>query len=112
ELEKESGITVARGTMDHKSLFDALGDKGVPKSEVYRIIKSLDGIRSFEKSHKKDRFAVALAGKKVKAFEYEVSPSEIYQAREGDGGLLTGAKLDMKIADDEYTSAFYVGSDV
>ncbi len=112
ELEKEPGVTVSRGTMDRKSLFDVLGDKGVPKSEVYRIIKSLDGIRAFDKSRKKDRFAVALAGKKVKAFEYEVSPSEVYQAREGDGGLLAGAKLDMKVAEEEYAGSFYVGGDV
>ena len=69
-------------------------------------------MRKFEKSRKKDRFAVALAGKKVKAFEYEVSPSEVYQAREGDGGLLTGSKLDMKVAEEEFSSSFYVGSDV
>ncbi len=112
ELEKEPGITALRGTMDRKSLFEVLGDKGVAKSEVYRIVKALDGIRKLDKSHRKDRFAVALAGKKVKAFEYEVSPSEIYQAREGDGGLLTGAKLDMKLAEEEYTGAFYVGGDV
>jgi murein DD-endopeptidase MepM/ murein hydrolase activator NlpD len=112
ELEKEPGITVERGTMDRKSLFDVLGDKGVARSDVYRIIKSLDGIRAFDKSRKKDRFAIALAGKKVKAFEYEVTPGEVYQAREGDGGLLTGSKLDMKLAEEEYASSFYVGSDL
>jgi murein DD-endopeptidase MepM/ murein hydrolase activator NlpD len=112
ELEKEPGVTIERGTMDRKTLFEALGDKGVSKAEVYRVIKSLDGIRKFEKSRKKDRFAVALVAKKVKAFEYEVSPSEVYQAREGDGGLLTGAKLDMKVAEEEYTGSFYVGADL
>ena len=112
ELEKEPGVTVERGTMDRKSLFDALGEKGVPKAEVYRIVKALDGVRKFEKSRKKDRFAVALAGKKVKAFEYEVTPSEVYQAREGDGGLLAGTRLDMKVADEEYSGSFYVGADV
>jgi len=112
ELEKDPGITVVRGTMDRKSLFDALGEKGVPKSEVYRIGKALEGVRKFEKSRKKDRFAVALADKKVKAFEYEVSPGEVYQAREGDGGLLTGSRLDMKLAEEEFSGAFYVASDV
>jgi murein DD-endopeptidase MepM/ murein hydrolase activator NlpD len=114
ELEKEPGIVVERGQMEKKSLFDALGEKGVPKSEVYRIIKSLDGVRKFDKSKKKDRFAVAFekGSKKVKAFEYETSPSEIWQARAGDGGLLTGAKLDMKVGEEEYSGAFYVSSDV
>ncbi len=112
ELEKDPGITVARGTMDCKSIFDVLGDKGVPRSEVYRIEKALDGIRKFDKSRKKDRYAVALAGKKVKAFEYEVTPGEVYQAREGDGGLLTGSRLDMKLAEEEFSGSFYVAGDV
>jgi hypothetical protein len=112
ELEKEPGVTIDRGTMDRRSLFDILGDKGMPKSEAYRVIKSLDGIHSFDKSRKRDRFFVAHTGKRVKAFEYEVSPSEIYQSREGDGGLLSGSKLDMKVAEEEYAGSFYVGSDV
>jgi murein DD-endopeptidase MepM/ murein hydrolase activator NlpD len=114
ELEKEPGVVVERGTMDKKSLFDALGEKGVPKSEVYRIIKSLDGVRKFDKPKKKDRFAVAFekAGKKVKAFEYETSPSDIWQARASEAGLLTGVKLDLKLGEEEYAGAFYVSSDV
>jgi murein DD-endopeptidase MepM/ murein hydrolase activator NlpD len=114
ELEKEPGVVIERGTMDKKSLFDALGEKGVPKSEIYRIIKALDGVRKFDKSKKKDRFAVAFekASKKVRAFEYETTPSDIWQARAGDSGLLTGQKLDMKVAEEEYSGSFYVGSDL
>lgn len=114
ELEKTPGVTVTRGEMERRSLFDVLGDKGVPKSEVYRLIKALDGTKKFDKPHRRDRFAVAFdrSAKKVKAFEYEVTPSEIYQAREGDNGLLTGVKLDMKLAEEELTGAFYVGSDL
>ena len=114
ELEKEPGITVERGQMEKKSLFDALGDKGVPRAEVYRIIKSLDGVRKFDKPKRKDRFAVAFdrAAKKVRAFEYETSPSDVWQARASDAGLLTGAKLDMKVAEEELTGAFYVSQDV
>jgi murein DD-endopeptidase MepM/ murein hydrolase activator NlpD len=48
----------------------------------------------------------------VKAFEYEVSPTEIYQAREGSDGLLVGSKLDLKIAAEEITGSFYIGSDI
>lgn len=114
ELEKDPSVAVERGTMDKKSLFDALGEKGVPKSEVYRIIKSLDGVRKFDKTKKKDRFAVAFerSSKRVKAFEYATSASDIWQAREGDNGLLTGQKLDMKLGEEEYSGAFYVSNDV
>jgi len=114
ELEKDASVAVERGKMDKKSLFEALGDKGVPKSEVYRIIKSLDGVRKFDRVRRKDKFAVAFerGSKRVKAFEYETSPSDVWQARTGDNGLLTGQKLDMKIGEEEYAGAFYVSSDV
>jgi murein DD-endopeptidase MepM/ murein hydrolase activator NlpD len=114
ELEKDPTVRVERGEMEKKSLFDVLEDKNVQRAEVYRILKSLDGIRKFDKSRRHDRYAVAVdrGTKKVKAFEYEVSPSEVYQAREGDGGLLTGSKLDMKVADEEFAGAFYVGKDI
>ena len=100
--------------MDRRSFVDALADKNVPKAQAYRIMKAFEGLRKFDKSAKKDKFAVAMerSSKKVKAFEYEVSPSEIYQAREGNDGLLQGGKLDLKIADAEISAAFYVGSDV
>ncbi len=115
ELEKDSAIAVTSGTMDRKSLLEVLGDKGVPKAQVYRIMKAFDGVRKFEKSGKKERFTVAVekASKRVKAFEYEVTPGEIWQSREGADGLLTaGAKLDMKIAEGEVQGAFYVGGDL
>lgn len=114
ELEKEAGVAVERGQMEKKSLLEALGEKGVPKSEVYRIIKALDGVRKFDKTKKKDKFAVAFdrASKKVRAFEFQTSPSDIWQARADDNGLLTGVKLDMKLGEEEFASAFYIGADV
>ena len=115
ELEKDSSIGLISGTMDRKSLLEILGDKGVPKAQVYRIMKAFDGVRKFEKSGRKERFSVAIekSSKRVKAFEYEVTPGEIWQSREGADGLLsTGAKLDMKIAEDETQGSFYVASDL
>jgi murein DD-endopeptidase MepM/ murein hydrolase activator NlpD len=115
ELEKDSSIGIETGTMDRKSLLEVLGDKGVPKAQVYRIMKAFDGVRKFEKSGRKERFTVAIekSSKRVKAFEYEVTPGEIWQSREGQDGLLSpGAKLDMKIAEGEIQGAFYVGGDL
>jgi murein DD-endopeptidase MepM/ murein hydrolase activator NlpD len=114
ELEKDASVTIASAAMDRRSFIVALGEKNVPKAEVYRILKAFDGVRAFDKSGRKDRFSVAMnrTTKHVVAFEYEVDPSEVYQAREGDGGLLTGTKLDMKIAEAEVTAAFYVGKDL
>jgi murein DD-endopeptidase MepM/ murein hydrolase activator NlpD len=113
-LEKDPSVVISTGLMDHKSLLDALSDKGVPKAQVYRVMKAFEGERKFDKSSKKDRFTVALerSTKKVRAFEYEVGPSEVWQAREDKDGLLQGQKLDLKIAEAEVVSAFYVVKDV
>jgi murein DD-endopeptidase MepM/ murein hydrolase activator NlpD len=114
EMEKEPGITLVSGVMAKLSFIDALDEKKVPKAQAYRIMKAFEAVRKFDRAGKKDRFTVAIerSSQRVKAFEYEVGPSEIYQARENAQGLLAGAKLDMKIAEAEYAGAFYVQKDV
>jgi murein DD-endopeptidase MepM/ murein hydrolase activator NlpD len=114
ELEKDPTVTLASAAMERRSFIDALADKGVPKSQAYRIMKAFDGLRKFDKTGRKDRFTVAMdrASQRVRAFEYEITSTEIYQAREGNDGLLLGARLDMKVAENEVTGAFYVGSDL
>src|SRR5690606_10693538 len=79
-----------------------------------RIIKAFQGVRSFDRSGRNDRFTVALerGTNKIKAFEYEVSPLEIYQARTGDDGLLRAERLDMKVSEQEIAEAFVVGPNV
>jgi murein DD-endopeptidase MepM/ murein hydrolase activator NlpD len=113
-IEKDASMTVVSGVMERMSFVDALTEKKIALPQIYRIMKAFDGVRKFDKSARKDRFTVAVdrAAKRVKAFEYEVSPSEIYQAREGDDGLLTGSKLDLKIASAEIDASFSVGSDL
>lgn len=114
ELERDPTVAISSGVMEKRSFLEALAEKGVPKAQSYRIMKALDGLKKFDKTGKKDRFIVAIdrAAQKVKAFEYEVSPTEVYQAREGADGLLTGARLDMKIAESEFAGSFYVGKDL
>jgi murein DD-endopeptidase MepM/ murein hydrolase activator NlpD len=114
ELAKDPSIEIHSGAVGGRSFIDALGEKGVPKAQAYRIMKAFEGTRKFDKCGKKDKFHVALerATKRVRAFEYEVSALDVFQAREDQGGILAGTKLDMKVAESEVVSAFYVGSDV
>ncbi|HTN87605.1 MAG TPA: peptidoglycan DD-metalloendopeptidase family protein [Sorangium sp.] len=114
ELAKDPSVLMASDVMDRRSFITALADKGVPKAQVYRIMKAFDGLRKFDKCGRKDRFTVAMdrSTRRVRAFEYEISSSEIYQAREDAAGLLSGTTLDMKIAEEEVVAAFYVGKDL
>jgi len=114
EMEKDPAVVMATGLMEKKSFIDALDEKKVPKAQAYRIMKAFDSLRKFDRCGKRDRFTVALekGSMRVKAFEYEISPTEIYQAREDAQGLLQGQKLDMKIAESEFAGSFYVQKDV
>ncbi|WP_437632284.1 peptidoglycan DD-metalloendopeptidase family protein [Sorangium sp. So ce854] len=114
ELAKDPSVIMASDVMDRRSFIIALADKGVPKAQIYRIMKAFDGLRKFDRCGRKDRFTVAMdrSTRRVRAFEYEVSASEIYQAREDAAGLLAGTTLDMKIAEEEVVTAFYVGKDL
>ncbi|MRG94161.1 peptidoglycan DD-metalloendopeptidase family protein [Polyangium spumosum] len=114
ELAKDPSVQILSGTIDRQSFVAALASKDVPKAQTYRIMKAFEGTRKFDKCGRKDKFFVALdrATKKVRAFEFEVSPLEVYQAREDQTGLLVGTRLDMKVAEAEVTGAFYVGKDL
>lgn len=114
ELSKDSAVRLVSDTMERRSFIIALDGKGVPRPEIHRIMGAFRGLRDFDHCGRNDKFVVALdrGDKHVVAFEYQVSPSEVYQARADDQGNLAATKLDMHIVDSEYASAFYVTNDV
>lgn len=114
ELEKDPGIRLVRGTMKRRSLLDALTEAGIPRNEIFRIIKAFEGVKKFDRAGRLDAFTVALDknAKKIRAFEYEVSPAEVYQARENEQGLLRGKKLDLDLQTRRIAAAVRVGSDL
>ncbi len=105
---------IAKGELKRRSFITALGEAGVPKAQIYRILKSQEGVRKYDRTGRRDKFTVAMTRgtKKVVAFEYEVSPTEIYQSRTDEDGLLTGARLDMKVRHEDYAASFYIGPDL
>ena len=113
DLEKDPSVKIVSDTIDGRSFVTALTDKGVQKDQIYRILKAFESVRKFDKTSKKDRFIVAIdrQSQAVKAFEYVVSPLEIFQAKD-DGGTLGAQQLDMKIADAEVTGSVYVGKNL
>jgi murein DD-endopeptidase MepM/ murein hydrolase activator NlpD len=59
----------------------------------------MKGVRNFDRCGSSDRFFALIdrASSKLRAFEYQVGPEEVYQSREDASGLLRGAKLDLKV---------------
>ncbi len=110
DMAKEPGVRIVEDTIGRRSFIVALGEKGVPKDQVYRVLKAFDGVRSFDKTGKNDRFIAAIDKQTnaIRGFEYIVSPLEVFQAKDTDGALKAGP-LDMKIAEAEVVGSFYVG---
>ncbi len=102
---------LVRGEMKRRSFIKALGQAGVPKAQVYRILKAMEGVHKLDRTGRRDKYAVAMTRgtKKVVAFEYQVDPTEIYQARTNSNGLLRGQRLDMKVRSEEFATSFYIG---
>jgi murein DD-endopeptidase MepM/ murein hydrolase activator NlpD len=113
DLASDPSTRIVQDTMGRRSFLDALGEKGVPKDQAYRVLKAFEGVRSFDKTGKNDRFVAAIdrATNQLRGFEYVVSPLEVWQAREVDGKL-TASALDLKVADAEVSGSFYVGKDL
>ena len=103
----DAKLRVVEGKISTDPFIKALSGAGVPEKEAYRVLTAMKGVRDFDKCNKSDRFAALLerGSSRLKAFEYSVGPEEIYQAREGDDGLLKGSKLDLKVERNQVTGA-------
>lgn len=99
EGANDPALRLIEGKVGTEPFIRALGAAGVPEKETYRVVTAFQGIRSFDRCAKTDRFAALLdrQTKRLKAFEYLVSAEEVYQAREGADGLLSATKLDLKV---------------
>ncbi len=93
------GLKLVEGKVGTDAFLKAVQAAGVPLKETYRIVTAFQGLKSFDRCGKNDRFLALVDTKaqRLKAFEYVVSGEEIYQAREGATGLLEASKLDLKV---------------
>jgi murein DD-endopeptidase MepM/ murein hydrolase activator NlpD len=113
ELASDPAVRILHGTMERRSFIDALATSGVPQEQVYRLIGAFRTVRRFDKTRRKDTFVVALDAdtRKIRAFEYEAGPTEIYQAREQDDGALAAERLDLHVEKKSIAGAVVVGDD-
>jgi murein DD-endopeptidase MepM/ murein hydrolase activator NlpD len=99
------------GTIGKRTLLAALASAGLSVAEGTRLLRAFEGVHRFDKTHPKDAFTIVRdAAHHVVGFEYEVSPLEIYQAREVDGRL-TGKKLELTVERKRVTAGILVGED-
>ncbi|HET7541086.1 MAG TPA: M23 family metallopeptidase [Polyangiaceae bacterium] len=107
DAKGDANLRSIEGKVSTDPFIKALTGAGVPEKEAYRLLTALKGLRDFDKCNKSDRFQALLerGSSRLKAFEYTVSPEEIYQAREGDDGLLKGSRLDLKVQRNQVSGA-------
>jgi murein DD-endopeptidase MepM/ murein hydrolase activator NlpD len=107
EAKADPKTRIVEGKVSTDPFIKALTAAGVEQKEAFRLLLAMKGVRDFDKCNKADRFAALIerGSSRLKAFEYTVGPEEIYQAREGEDGLLKGAKLDLKVEHNQVTGA-------
>ena len=114
QLANSPDIKVVEGTMDRRPLVDALRDAGLVPNQIYRLLGVLTPIRKFDRPRRRDTFVVAMdpASRRLRAFEYQAGPTEIYQARENAEGILAAEKLDLHIEKKRLATAVVIGDDL
>jgi murein DD-endopeptidase MepM/ murein hydrolase activator NlpD len=105
---RDPGVKVVEGKIGTDPFLKAVQAAGVPLKEAYRVVTAFKGLKDFDHCKKTDRFSALLERQtqRLKAFEYLVGPEEVYQAREGASGLLSSAKLDLKVERAPVAGAF------
>jgi murein DD-endopeptidase MepM/ murein hydrolase activator NlpD len=112
-LSKDSSVTYAEGLVGKRPLAVALGAAGLPRIEVQRILHAFTGVKNLNHTSPKDTFAFARdkPSGRVVAFEYAVSPQDVWQAKEASG-VLEGTKLELLVEERRKAVAVALGDDL
>jgi murein DD-endopeptidase MepM/ murein hydrolase activator NlpD len=124
DLARDPTVELIDGTMQHRTLLNALTSSGISKGEVGRIEHAFEGVRTFDDPGPKDSFTVARekATGSVVAFEYAASPFDVWQARtaaeESDASseppalAMLGKKLDLHAEKKHVAVGIAIGEDL
>lgn len=108
-----SRVDVLEGTFAKGGFVQVLMNAGLSRSEVRRMAHALDGVHHASRPSATDAFVVAKdkATGAVTAFEFVVSPFEIWQGKE-ENAQLTTQKLDLFVEHKRIASALVIGADL
>ncbi|HEY3594922.1 MAG TPA: peptidoglycan DD-metalloendopeptidase family protein, partial [Polyangiaceae bacterium] len=114
DLASSPEVKLVSGAIDRRTFIDALTEAGIPRAQTYRLLAAFKGAHDLEHPRRHDSFVAALDAptRRVRAFEYEVSPTEVYQARERDDHSLTVEKLDLHVERRRALAAVVLGDDM
>jgi murein DD-endopeptidase MepM/ murein hydrolase activator NlpD len=113
DAESDATARIIDGRVGLDPLVKSIEKAGVPLKQFYRVIAAFAKVRPLTNCAKSDRYVVMVdrASKRIKAFEYITLNEDVFQAREGNDGLLTVQKLDLHVAQSRIASAVVIGDD-
>lgn len=113
-LANDESVRLVSGKLGTRSLIDALEEEKVPTAQIMRALKAFEDPKVFDHPRKSHVYAVALdrATKRIKAFEYQATAVDVWQAREGEDGALVGTKIDFKVETRRVAKAVVVKEDL
>ncbi|MBN1606455.1 MAG: peptidoglycan DD-metalloendopeptidase family protein [Polyangiaceae bacterium] len=108
DVKGRPGARIVTGKVGREPFLRAVQAAGVPAKQAYRLLIAYKGVKDLDNCKRTDSFAALIdsASSRLKAFEYIVSPEEVYQVREGQDGLLRGKRLDLQVHRDRVQGAF------
>ncbi len=108
----DPALRVVEGQIGFEPFLKAVEKAGVPLKEAYRLLVAFEKVRPLNQTSRHDKFVAAIdrASRRLKAFEYITGPEEVFQAKEGQEGLLVAEKLDLKVKRERVIGAFAVTS--
>lgn len=106
----EPGQRIVSGKFGREPFLKAIEQAGLPRNEAYRAFAALKDLKNLDRCGPNDTFKALLQGreKRLMAFEYIVSPEEIYQAKTDPSGRLVGQKLDLKVMRNQVRRALVI----
>lgn len=105
------GEKLIRGKIGKESFLKAVQDAGLDTTQAYRAYTALKEEKNLDRCRPTDEFvALVDSAGALRAFEYIAGTEEIYQARTGKDGLLTGTRLDLKVKNERVQGALVMTS--
>lgn len=99
DLAGDGEYRIVKGTVGRDPFLKVLQAAGLDKNQAYAALGALKGLVNLDHCDPRDEFVAAVkrSTKQLAAFEYVAGKEDIYQARAGSDGALSGKKLDLHV---------------
>lgn len=112
DLDGEAGVELKDGKVGKRTMMAALLGSGMTAKEAMRVLHAFDRVHKLDRCSASDSFQWARKNARIIAFEYLVSPAEVWQARENEKGDLETKKLDLVVSHKRVSAGIALNGDL